>query len=113
MEIKNMVAVGATGTSNEMKEQCEKHKKFVGHFLSKETFMTRGDTHDHENNKVFSYQRTCAKKGKCLLGGEFFILPYFFFFTSIISASFGYRLRKMLRGILDVAAINVSFGKSL
>jgi len=26
------------------------------HFLSKETFMTRGDTHDHENNKVFSYQ---------------------------------------------------------
>ena len=22
----------------------------------KETFMTRGDTHDHENNKVFSYQ---------------------------------------------------------
>jgi hypothetical protein len=23
----------------------------------KETFMTRWDTHDHENNKVFSYQR--------------------------------------------------------
>ena len=23
----------------------------------KETFMTQGDTHDHENNKVFSYQR--------------------------------------------------------
>jgi hypothetical protein len=25
--------------------------------LCKETFMTRGDTHEHENNKVFSYQR--------------------------------------------------------
>ena len=35
---------------------------FKQHFLSKETFMTRWDTHDHENNKVFSYQRTCAKK---------------------------------------------------
>ena len=23
----------------------------------KETFMTHGDTHEHENNKVFSYQR--------------------------------------------------------
>jgi hypothetical protein len=23
----------------------------------KETFMTRWDTHDHENNKVFSYPR--------------------------------------------------------
>ena len=32
------------------------------HFLSKETFMTRGDTHEHENNNVFSYQRTRAKK---------------------------------------------------
>ena len=27
------------------------------HFLSKETFMTHRDTHEHENNKVFSYQR--------------------------------------------------------
>ena len=32
------------------------------HFLSKETFMTHRDTHEHENNNVFSYQRTCAKK---------------------------------------------------
>ena len=23
----------------------------------KETFMTHGDTHEHENNKVFSYQK--------------------------------------------------------
>jgi hypothetical protein len=33
-------------------------------FFSKETFMTHRDTHEHENNKVFSYQRTCAKKEK-------------------------------------------------
>ncbi len=33
-------------------------KKVVGQpFFSKETFMTRWDTHEHENNKVFSYQR--------------------------------------------------------
>ena len=37
-------------------------KALMEHFLSKETFMTHGDTHEHENNKVFSYQRTCAKK---------------------------------------------------
>ena len=33
------------------------------HFFSKETFMTQGNTHGHETNKVFSYQRTCTKKG--------------------------------------------------
>jgi hypothetical protein len=33
MEAENMAAVETTGTSNEMKEQCEKHEKFVGHFF--------------------------------------------------------------------------------
>ena len=30
MDIKNMAAVESIGTSNEMKEQYEKHEKFVG-----------------------------------------------------------------------------------
>ena len=44
---------------------------FTKHFLSKETFMTHRDTHEHENNKVFSYQRTCAKKGYNSFGKAF------------------------------------------
>jgi len=52
---------------------------FVKYFLSKETFMTHRDTHEHENNKVFSYQRTCAKKeynsfGKAFLSKKRFVL---------------------------------------
>jgi hypothetical protein len=40
-----------------------KRKKFFGKaFFSKETFMTQGDTHEHENNKVFSYQKVLFKK---------------------------------------------------
>ncbi|MCW3130096.1 MAG: hypothetical protein N2V75_08385, partial [Methanophagales archaeon] len=30
--------------------------------LIKETFMTRGDTHEHENKKVFSYQKVFLVK---------------------------------------------------
>ena len=41
--------------------------------------MTHRDTHEHENNKVFSYQRTCAKKecnsfGKAFLSKKRFVL---------------------------------------
>jgi hypothetical protein len=40
-----------------------KNTSFFGKaFFSKETFMTRGDTHEHENNKVFSYQRFVLKE---------------------------------------------------
>ena len=30
----------------------------------KETSMTQGDTHEHENKKVFSYQEINNSKGK-------------------------------------------------
>nr|QNO52171.1 hypothetical protein MDNCFBIC_00042 [Methanosarcinales archaeon ANME-1 ERB6] len=49
------------------------HLIYSTHFLSKETFMTQRDTHEHENNKVFSYQRTCAKKELVLLVKLFFL----------------------------------------
>ena len=38
-------------------------------FFSKETFMTHEDTHEHENNKVFSYQRFVIKCSKVLIMG--------------------------------------------
>ena len=30
--------------------------------------MTHGDTHEHENNKVFSYQRTGEEEGYYIAG---------------------------------------------
>ena len=40
-----------------LKQQYQYRNAESGRCFSKETFMTRWDTHDHENNKVFSYQR--------------------------------------------------------
>ena len=39
-------------------------------FFFKETFMTHRDTHEHENNKVFSYQRFIQASKNVLNGGE-------------------------------------------
>ena len=51
------------GTSNLLeKGLIQKRSPFGKVFFFKETFMTHRDTHEHENNKVFSYQRIYCKK---------------------------------------------------
>jgi len=70
-----------------------KGKKVVGKaFFSKETFMTHGDTHEHENNKVFSYQRFDGKNTsevRAYLIILLVLIPYFMCTTGPMYQIFG------------------------
>jgi len=44
-------------------------------FFSKETFMTHRDIHEHENNKVFSYQRFVLKEKEICYVRFTFLIP--------------------------------------
>ena len=63
----------------ELEQKYKKEPKKLAEII-KETFMTRGDTHDHENNKVFPYQREKEKYRPRVIEEdkiERIVLPFF------------------------------------
>ena len=73
----------------------EKNNCFFGKafFSKEETFMTHGDTHEHENNKVFSYQRFEGKNAsevRAYLIILLVLIPQFLSCTGVTDQMFGY-----------------------